>query len=395
MPLSILQRPDLELPAISVVSAAGEAEAPAPAVARLAATMRSEGASSISSAEIADIIDSTGSWMFSAAQAHYTTTGIFALQRKLTDIIPLLRAMVFSPDFPRAELEVVAARLSSKLAISEATVGYQADMAMNRLIFGSGHPLARVSTPEEVQAVTTGGLHSFHSACTLPSSTALFAVGNITPDIISAIDSTFGSLPADTVPAPLNIVPMQFAAPGTRVNVEVPKATQCAVKIALPGLPRKHEHYLALRLAVMALGGYFGSRLSQNIREDKGMTYGISAGLLGYLEGGVVQIGSKCSANHVDNLIDEVRKEIAGLSTNPLSPDELLRLKQAEIVALTDIVDSPYSTFDFLKTIHTGHLGNDYFARRCEAVNAITSEQIAGLAAEYLNPDSAVCTVAG
>ena len=395
MLLKICHRPDLELIAFNAITRGGYAEAQAPGIASLAATMRSEGTARNTSAQIAGMIDFSGSWIMSAAQGHYTTTGIYALARKAASVMPLMRDMVFHPAFPEKELEVAARRLASKIEIDTTTVGYQADKAIRELSFGTCHPLARTSSASDILGISRNGLVAFHSQFASPASTTLFAVGRFDSSLESIINNSFGQTECIADLAPLNIQPFDFDKGGTVKNIPVKDASQSALRISLPGLPRTHKDYLALRLAVMALGGYFGSRLSKNIREDKGLTYGISASLLGYNEGGIVQIATKCSADYVPAVMEETFKEITRLSECPLSPVELQCLKQAETVSLTDITDSPFSTLDFYQTIHTGGLSRIYFDERRAAVNSITSEHIALMASRYLDCSKAVAAIAG
>lgn len=393
--LLVYDRNDMELMSICALTRGGEAEASNPAIATLAATMRSEGTAGMTSGRIADAIDSAGSWLMTGSQPHFTTTGIYALNRKALQMMPLLRDIVFNPVFPEKELAVTAGILASKTAVNASTVGFQCNLQSRRLMFGEGHPLARFASPESIHSITRSDIAAFHSTFTTPANTTLLAVGRITPQLEDTINTAFGSVRNPSGQSPLNIVPFQF--PGRHIHSDVPvkDATQCAVTISLPGIPRSDSRYLTLRLAVMALGGYFGSRLSQNIREDKGLTYGISGALLGYDEGGVVEITAKCSPLHVDALIEESLSEVSRLAAEPLSDVELECLRQAEIASLTSVTDSPYASIDFYRTIITGNLGSDYFDRRIQAVNSMTSKHIADIAADCLKPHIAVTVVAG
>lgn len=394
--LVVLPCPTLEIARFTAVIGGGACEASPMEVASAVAVMRSRGTTGHNAAQIAHEVDINGSWTGSTSGPHFSTSTIFALDQKAAAVLPIFAETLFAPTFPDKELDTEKKRLASRLQINMTTVGYQVSAASGRLTFGAGHPLARVMSPAGYLALSRDELVDFQRRYARPADITLFAVGNVTAERERFLNSIFGSFDAEPADRePLNIKPFAPAPGGTVEKVEVADAAQSAVTITLPGLPRTHPDYLALRLAVMALGGYFGSRLSQNIREDKGMTYGITAGLLGYREGGVVQISTRCDASYVDAVIEETFREIDRMGTEIMAPEEMARMRQAEIASLIETTDSPFSTMDFYQTLLTHDLPDDYFSERCKTAQSITADEIRECAARYLRSSDALTAVAG
>jgi predicted Zn-dependent peptidase len=145
----------------------------------------------------------------------------------------------------------------------------------------------------------------------------------------------------------------------------------------------------------MALGGYFGSRLMSNIREEKGLTYGISASLCGNYEGAYVEIDAQCDASFVEQVVEESRKEIASLWENPPRDEELHRIKLRVWSSLASIADTPFATSDYYITRRIVGTTDSYFQDQMEALKNLTSHRIAEIAKKHLNPDALTVAIAG
>jgi predicted Zn-dependent peptidase len=151
-------------------------------------------------------------------------------------------------------------------------------------VFGENHPLSRSLTPEELAVISVDDLREHHARVYVPSGLQIYLSGRISPSIEDKLNDVFGCVAVDKPAQGLNIIPFEQSLGKSRI-IQRHGALQSALKISIPTINRDDEDYLDLRLAVAALGGYFGSRLMTNIREDKGYTYGISAALMGYREG--------------------------------------------------------------------------------------------------------------
>jgi len=145
----------------------------------------------------------------------------------------------------------------------------------------------------------------------------------------------------------------------------------------------------------MALGGYFGSRLMMNVREEKGLTYGISSYLLGCREGSYVTIAAQCDCDNTALVIDEIKAEMRRLADNPPQGEELSRLKLHAATSLAEILDTPASIMGYYANRLYVGTPDDYFESQQAAINALSGEIIAEMASRYLQPDMLSVVVAG
>lgn len=393
--LKIYRRPDMQLIYLSVLCAGGQAEAGSPAVAALTSILQREGSRGYSGKEIADRLDYNGAWTKSNATSHHLQQSIYVLGKRFADVIPVFADMVARPVFPETEFEVRRDHLASNLRIALENVSYLSRCRADALIMGESHPLAATDTPESIMRLTPARLAAFHASVMSAASTTVFICGNVTAQMIDTVAEAFSRVIPAAPPTPLNITPFRRSPLRRPVIVPKPDATQSSVAITLPGVPRTHPDYLPLHLSVFALGGYFGSRLMLNIREEKGLTYGINASLQGYADGSFIDITAETDNAYVGRVIEEVGAELLRLADNPPEADELRRMRRSATLLQSSLLDSPLSIVDH----HINHcisaLPEGYFNAKQQAINQLTPDTIARIARRYLNPALMQVTVAG
>lgn len=390
----IYDRCDSPVNYLSVVARGGQAEARSAAVAALTAVMQREGSRLYSGENIAATMDLNGAWLRGVSNSHHLQQSMYSLNSRLSNVLPVFTDMLFRPSFPDSVMDVRREALAKNLEVSANDVSYVAKCNADKMIMGIDHPLAGIDTPEQVRELTAGDLTDFHSRYYTPENCIIYLCGHITPRIEYMVADTFGSLPISGAESQIRVTPFSPAPEGTDITHR-PGALQSAVIMNLPAIPRTHPHYIPLHITVSALGGYFGSRLMQSIREEKGLTYGIDASLIGYIDGAHIQISAETDNRHVHTLIDEVRNEMRRLATDPCRGDELTRLQRALSSSLASVTDSPFSTIDYHITMLLSGISDDYFRQRRQAIASITPDTIAEMASLYLTPDNLRIAVVG
>jgi len=200
--------------------------------------------------------------------------------------------------------------------------------------------------------VDRAGLQAAHRRLLVPENTDVFLSGMIDGDVERAVYDFLCELPSMGPSFKPVVEPIRPEEPGKKVYVGMEGALQDAIMAGLPAPGRDSEDYSLLRFTIMALGGYFGSRLMTNIREDKGLTYGISSSLLGNYEGSYMTIGAQCDGAYTERVLDYANRLFVG------TPD-------------------------------------DYFARQQAAIDALTPEIIAAMAEKYLQPENLRVAICG
>lgn len=354
----------------------------AAAVSIMAATVH-EATEYMSGPETADLIDYCGARLGGAVSEHHVSIELLAPNSTLPKLLPLMADFAICSAFPADAVESTAKRLAANRALQLERVAYIASIKLQSLLQGASHPASRVAMPMEYEAVDRDIVKMLYNIMT-QSKLHVYVGGRLTDSQIEYIKEAFGGIPVGSA-SPVSIVPYEPELP-RRVNIEKKDAMQSAVSIGLPAIPRQHPDYIDLRLAVMALGGYFGSRLMSNIREDKGLTYGISASLNGSYEGAYMAVNAQCDKKYVEQVVEETFREIKRLSSEPPAGDELERLRLHAWSSLASIADSPFSTLENYITARRVGIPENYFKDQLMHIAALNSDTIARVAGEYLNP---------
>ena len=228
-----------------------------------------EGAGDMSAEQIADIIDYSGARFGSRVSDHHNGIDLIALNSRLADLLPVLRAMITAPRFDDRTVDIIRRRQAANRAIQLTRVGVRATTFSKQMIAGHGHIAAALDTPEQIESVSPEMLRSCHAATLGSAPLRAYLAGNFDDAVLRSVIDMLESLPAPGTASPVVITPYK-PEPAARFDDIRPDAMQSAVSMTLPAIPREHPDYIPLRLTVMALGGYFGSRLMSNIREEKG-----------------------------------------------------------------------------------------------------------------------------
>ncbi len=395
IPLTVLDNGEQEVNRITLAWDGGIAEAQSQAVATIATNMLREGTTKHSGAEISEVMDFNGSWLKSQLHPHHTSLVLYSLNSRTSNVLPVIKEIISDPSFPEKELSVLREKTASASELERQKVEYQSALNLRRMLMGEYHPLAKAETPDEIRAITSNDIKAFHSGIFSTATCRIFLSGRITPAIEDMVNQYFGVTKPENKGCELNIQPFEPHNSTRKIITQKDGALQSSIKLALPTIDRNHPDYIALRIAIIALGGYFGSRLMMNIREDKGYTYGINASLLGYREGGFIAISTQCDNRYVNPVIKETIHEIKRLASEKFPEEELVRLKHYVMTQLASILDSPFSMMDYYENIHFTPTAPDYFSQQIHIVNSLTAEDIPHIISEHINLDKLYTSICG
>ena len=280
-----------EEPSVSfrLVVRAGAMQEPAdkPGVASVVASLLDQGTTSKSSEAIADLIESAGG-IIDAGSGNELSSITGAVLKDQTDLaLGLAADMAEHPAFAPEEIDRQRRQALSSLQVSYDDPSYVADAVFYRLAFGQ-HPYGRPGdgTPESIARITREDLVAFHKAWFTPNNSLLALVGDLTADeAMAAAERAFGSWPRREVPT---TTPADPPPPARRlVVVDRPGSAQTEIRIGHLAVPRTSPDYLPLDLAIRILGGEGANRLFGVLRTERGLTYGASADMHTYKNGGV------------------------------------------------------------------------------------------------------------
>lgn len=389
IPLYILDACDCEVTRIDVLMEGGRWHQKQPLQALFTNRMLREGTRRYTAAQIAEKLDYYGAWLDLASASEHTYVTLYSLNKYLPNTLDLLESIIKEPVFPADELKVIINNNIQQLLVNSSKVEFLAHRGLVKAVYGSAHPVGYVVQEDDYRKITSETLQQFYDNFYHSGSCSIYLSGRITPDCIRRVESVFGTGTFGShwkKVEKIHYLPVLTTE--RRVFIELPDALQSAVRIGGLSLDRCHPDYLKMRVVITLLGGYFGSRLMSNIREEKGYTYGIAASLMTYPDHGMLAISAETTNEYVDPLISEVYHEIDRLQNELVSDEELKMLKNYMLGDMCRSYESAFSLADAWISLQVSGLSSSYFAEALNAVKNITPDEIRELSQKYICKES-------
>ncbi len=294
-----------------------------PGFAGLYAGLLTEGTQAHDSRAIAELAQSLGGAVGAGASNDGVTVFANALPSNAARMIDLLAEVARHPSFPDSEVQLAKANALQSLKVSEATPGFRADRAIGEAVYGA-HPYGHVQpSAASINGSDAAMFKAEHARRFRPDHALLVVAGRISDaDAMRLAEQAFGDWKSvgagspDVVAAPVSAMPAHLL-------LDRPGSVQSTLRLGRPGLAATSADYVPLRLASTILGGGFSSRINQNLREDKGYTYGASAGARSYRNGGAIVGGADVRNAVTGAALKEYLSEYARIGSEPVSDEEL------------------------------------------------------------------------
>ncbi len=369
------------------------AQAPLATSSLLAQTLFS-GTSQKSTVEIAAELQAVGGGLGAGIDPDRLIVSGNALTTGLDRLLELLAEVLDDAAYPAGEVVTERDRLADRIQVALSQPSHLARVALLKRMYGE-HPYA-VQTPgvEEVRAVDPEHLRLLHSQRLHPVGATLVLAGDIDPEQAIAmatarLSSWRGEGSAIEVPAspPLEAGPLVLA--------DRPGSVQSSVRIAFPAVPRTDPTHAALQLANLIFGGYFSSRWVENIREDKGYTYGPHSMVEHYVGGSVLVISAEVATAVTGPALVETLYELGRLAALPPSEAELEQARQYALGTLQLGMSTQAGLAGLASTYAASGLRLNYLAEHAARLEAATREDVHQAAMKHLAPAKAIMVVLG
>ena len=395
IPLTVINAGEQEVERMDVLFSGGRWQQSQKLQALFTNRMLREGTTKYTAATIAEKLDYYGSWLELSSSSEYAYITVYSLNKYLAKTLEVVESMIKEPLFPQKELQTILDTNIQQYLVNTSKVDFLAHRSLLKSLYGEQHPCGKIVMEEDYHTITPEVLREFYERYYHSGNCSIFLSGKVTDDIISRVTDIFG-IPFGQYQLQMPKSSFPFAAiPEKRIFTEREDAMQSAVKMGCTTITREHPDYPKLRVLMTLFGGYFGSRLMSNIREDKGYTYGISAGVVFYPDSGLLIVSTETDNEYVELLIQEVYHEIDRLHLDPVSAEELRIVRNYMLGEMCRSYESPFSLSDAWIFIATSGLKDDYFARSLQAVNEITPAEIQDLAQRYLCKETLKEVIAG
>ena len=354
-------------------------------VAHATAGLLKNGTSRHTAEQIHEALEFYGAQLKVAASNDYATITLYTMTRHLEVLLPMVHEIITESTFPEDEVALHKRNAIQRLMVNLRQCEFVANQRIDALLFGEHHPYGRFSKKEVIEQLQREDLVAFYNAHYNLANAKIFMAGKVSEKDVKCLNDIFGKSPLQKSEADKQV----FAAPPAtekvqRINND-PNGVQGAIRIGRLFPNRHHEDYTPMVVLNTLFGGYFGSRLMSNIREDKGYTYGIYSSLSPELNGGSFVIHTETGRDVVEQAIKEVYHEMEVLCNEEAPEDELMLVKNYLLGGLLGDLDGPFSILQRWRTLILNGFTEDYFNNNIRIYKSVTAKELQLLAQKYFN----------
>ena len=378
--------PAQEVFKIDAVFEAGIYYQPKPLIASTAINMLNGGTARHTAEEIADLFDYYGAYIDFNCGLNKSELSLISLTKYAEPVLVQLAEMITGSIVPEKELDLFLTNKRQEHLVTCEKTSYLARKEFSRLIFGDKHPYANPISADDYLHVQREEVLDFCHEHVHACGCRLMLCGNVSETVLQTVIREFAALPCPKAEHPVPEYPFTPAQPG-RYHVTKDNAAQTSLRIGKSGVRLNDPNYAHFLLLNTVLGGYFGSRLMSNIREEKGYTYGIQSFNVSLPQGSYWCIAAEVNNQHTQSAIQETFKEIQRLRTEPVPEEELNLVKNFLHGDLLRELDGVFSQSDALKHKLNYNMDNSIYLRLIREITTATPDDLLRLAQQYWNPD--------
>ena len=367
---------------------------PSQGVSRATCNLMKKGTSTKSAKEIADSIDFYGAQLEVNAGQDFTSVVIYCLNKHLASILPIAEEIMIDAAFRDEELELFVAKQKQKLRINAQNTDFHANRKFNAVLFGNQHPYGYAMTADTLDALQSDVLRNYHRKHYNPGDARIFLSGNVTDDVLHLVEKHFGHYTATgkIISATDKSI---YTASEHKYFIDKDDSVQSSVRIGTLAISKTHPDFPEFNVLNTLFGGYFGSRLMTNIREDKGYTYGIYSSISHYRHASYFSIETEVGNEVCASALEEIYKEMDLLKKVAIDEEELSIVRNYMIGGLLRATDGPFNRINVIKNMMLSDLTPVYFDSLEKAIRNITSERLQELAIKYFDHETMKEVVCG
>lgn len=357
-------------------------------------TLLNEGTSQHTSAQIADFVDFYGAFLQVESSFDQSMLTLYCLTKNLEKMLPLVKEILTDSVFAEHELATYRKNQQQKMQVNLQKNDYVARKAFNQAVFGEHSIYGYFAQAADYDQLSRTSLLQFFQQIYRADNCTMIASGNIESPTVQLIDQYFGE--NDWKRTSTGMANYALSPAKARQQYIAKKdALQSAIRVGKPFIGKTHPDYAGTRVLNTVLGGYFGSRLMSNIREDKGYTYGIGSNIISMDHGSYFYIASEVGADVCSNALTEVYKEIKRLQEELVPASELDLVRNYMLGSFLGSLENAFSYADKFKGVYFSGLDYTYYDQLIETIKTISPQKIQELANTYLQVDSMYEVVVG
>ncbi len=352
-----------------------------------------EGTATRTSGQISEAFERIGAFTEMSPGSDKVGIVVYCLSRFLPDVLEIVSDLIQNSEMPEKELADIKNITRQNLKVNLEKTAYQATVALKKALFGIQHPYGKSQNEMDILAIGVEEIQNHYRNCIKNASFKVFLAGQISEQDTALATQILGQL---KVTDQINqfkhtITPDADGA----ILIEKEDSVQSSIRLGRILFTRTHPDYFAMLLTNEILGGYFGSRLMKNIREEKGFTYGISSHMVSLANEGYFMIGTDVKKEFTQQTLDEIQKEISKLQTELVGEEELQTVKNFMAGEMAGSLNTAFDVADRRKTILLDNLPTDFYDQYVVNIHATTAKQVMEMANKYLKIEDMIEVVVG
>lgn len=310
----------------------------------------------------------------------FTSLSLYGLTKNIGRLLKLSREIITQPIFPDIELQQAKDIYIQGLKINLEKTSYLASRLLRQNLFGKEHPYGRDADVTDIELIKGTDLINFHH--NYFKNLEVICSGKITNEVKKELQSILTDFEASA--GSKKVTPT--LTPGAPVEfVKKENTVQSSIRLGKRSIPRTHSDYPALLMLNHIFGGFFGSRLMKNIREEKGLTYGIYSSMVTLKHDGYLSIGADVNDENREIVIEEIKTEMKSLQTQSINSNELITARNHFIGSLQAEITTPFAHADKIKNIILYKLPDNFYQSLINKIESLNSEDLLDTAHRYFD----------
>lgn len=328
-----------------------------------------------------------GAYLNRSCYNETATITLHCLTKHLHELLPVVAEILTESIFPEEELAICKQNQKQRLQVNLKKCDFVANRLIDEYVFGFHHPYGKYTSTVDYDALQREELIAYYNQFYKHGTCKIFAAGKLPDKLDETLNKVFGSLPLNSKELPAVTHALQPADEKKYRIINDAEGVQGAIRIAQPFFNRHHPDFPKVQVLNNIFGGFFGSRLMSNIREDKGYTYGIHSYFQNHIYHSAWMISTEAGRDVCEATIAEVYHEMEKLRNEPIDQEELNLVRNYMIGSLLGDLDGPFQIISRWKTYILNGLDEKYFYNSIDTIRNVSSEELQHLAQQHLNPE--------
>ena len=332
--------------------------------------------------------DYYGSHLSRGCYNETSTIILHCINRHLGTHLPVIAEMITDSIYPQHELDLFKQNMQQRLMVNLKKCDFVAGRLIEEYLFGKQHPYGVYSNKEDYDALQQQQLQDYYKQYYAHGHCTIFAGGLLPDNFEQVLNETIGQLPLNQATLPTILHPVLPAVEKKYRISNDANGVQGAIRLARAFPNRHHPDFQGVQVLNTLFGGFFGSRLMSNIREDKGYTYGIHSYILNHISTTAWMVSTEAGKDVCEATINEVYNEMKDMREELVDEDELQLVKNYLIGTILGDLDGPFHIIGRWKNLILNGLDENYFYSSVNSIKKISAKELQELANKYLQPEA-------